>query len=197
MHPTIQDEHVESDVKDGVQQAKEVAKQAVGQVQQKAQEVAGQAQAQAKSAITGRKDQLVEGLWDVTRVFRTTGEQLRDQDRGAAAQYVDKVADQIDRFSNYLEERDLDQLITEAGNMARRQPELFLGGAFLVGLMVGRFLKSSSQQRAWAGRETGAMGYQPYEDNYPVEDFSSTTPSSGTASTRVAAYQMPNSTPEL
>jgi hypothetical protein len=163
---------IEAEAKEGVQQAKEVAKQAMEQVQQKAQEVAGQAQTQAKSAIASRKDQAVDQLGGVAQVFRTTSNELRNQDKDTIAQYADKVADQVERVSSFLEERDVDQLMGEAESFARRQPELFLGGAFIVGLLVGRFIKSSSERRM--AKRAQEMGYNPYGYS---EDY---TPSSTT-----------------
>lgn len=164
-HHTHNPNVADAEVKDGVQQAKEVAKQAVDQVQQKAQEVASQAQDQAKSAVNTRKDQAVEQLGSVAQAIRTTGSELRNQDKGMVAQYADQVADRVDRVSSYLQERDVDQLLEDAENMARRQPELFLGGAFIVGLLVGRFIKSSGERRMARREQELARRYQHY--GYP------------------------------
>jgi hypothetical protein len=169
-HHTMQNQNVaEAELKDGVQQAKEVAKQAVDQVQQKAQEVASQAQDQAKSAVAARKDQAAEQLGSVAQAIRTTSGELRNQEQATVAQYVDKVADQVDRISGYLGERDVDQLLEDAENMARRQPELFLGGAFLVGLLLGRFIKSSGERRLARREQELGRRYQHYgyPENYP------------------------------
>lgn len=155
----------DAEMKDGVQQAKEAAKQAVDQVQQKAQEVASQAQDQAKSAVNTRKDQAVEQLGSVAQAIRTTSTELRNQNSDTVAQYADQVADRVDRISGYLQERDVDQLLEDAENMARRQPELFLGGAFIVGLLVGRFIKSSGERRMARREQELARRYQHY--GYP------------------------------
>jgi hypothetical protein len=74
-----------------------------------------------------------------------TRDQLQEQDQAVFAEYSEKMADQIERVSSYLEEHDLDELKHSAEDFARRQPELFLGGAFTLGLLAGRFLKSSAQ----------------------------------------------------
>jgi hypothetical protein len=170
----------ETETKDGVQQAKEVAKQAVEQVQNKAQEVADQAQEQAKSAVAARKDQAVDQLGSVAQAFRTTSSELRNQDNGMIAQYADKVAVQVDRISGYLGDRDVDQLLGDAENFARRSPELFLGGAFLVGLLVGRFIKSSSERRMTQQEQEMSLRYQPYAtpENYTPGTTSYNQPSS-------------------
>jgi hypothetical protein len=48
--------------------------------------------------------------------------------------------------AGYLTARDVDQLVSEAEAFARRQLAAFLGGAFALGFLVSRFLKSSSPQ---------------------------------------------------
>lgn len=186
----------ETEAKDGVQQAKDVAKQAVDQVQQKAQEVAGQAQEQAKSAVAARKDQAVGQLGSVAQAFRTTSNELRNQDNGMIAQYTEKMADQVDRISGYLEERDVEQLLGDAENFARRQPELFLGGAFVLGLLVGRFIKSSSERRMARREQEMALRYQPYAapENYAPGATSYNQPSSryGTYSQNLGGFTQPS-----
>jgi hypothetical protein len=57
-----------------------------------------------------------------------------------------------------LQERDIDQIAFEVQDMARRQPAMFLGGAFLLGFMAARFLKSSGD-RGYRG-EGAYYGYQ-------------------------------------
>jgi hypothetical protein len=78
---------------------------------------------------------------------------LREQDQDPIGQYADRAAEQVERFSGFLRERDADQLIGEAENLARRQPAVFLGGAFALGVLGARFLKASSSGQA--GGQTG------------------------------------------
>lgn len=51
-----------------------------------------------------------------------------------------------------MRERDANELIGEAENLARSRPAVFLGGAFVLGVAAARFLKSSSSG------QTGASG---------------------------------------
>jgi hypothetical protein len=52
--------------------------------------------------------------------------------------------------------------VSEAEDFARRQPALFLGGAFALGLLGARFLKSSGQQASQGGSSQGrAQGVGP------------------------------------
>jgi len=135
----------------------EVAEQA----QQKAKELTSQAQEQAKSAAETRKGQAVEGLEGIAQAFRQTGENLRMAEQGTVADYSEQMANQIERFSSFLSERNVDELLGEAEGYARSHPELFLGGALALGLLVGRFIKSSGERRELAR----ARYYQP--PSYP------------------------------
>ena len=143
------------------QQNKGKVGQVAEQAQQKAKEITSQAQEQAKSAVATRKEQAVEGLEGLAQAFRQTGESLRSSDQGTVADYSEQVANQIERFSSFLGERDVDQLLGDAEVYARRHPEIFLGGALALGLLLGRFIKSSGERR-----ELARAGYY-HPSSYP------------------------------
>ena len=124
-------------------EVKEKSSELVDQAQHQANKLTHQAQDQLKSAAKDRKVQAVSSLENVVDAIRTTGQTLRNNQQTDAAQYVDKLAHQVDRVSSYLDEKEIDQIVGDAENLARRKPTLFLAGAFGIGLLVGRFLKSS------------------------------------------------------
>ncbi len=79
------------------------------------------------------------------------------------AQYADRAADQIQRVSGYLGGRDISQIADEAEDWARREPVLALGGAFVLGVLAARFIKSSRPQRATGGgTASGVDQYNRY-----------------------------------
>jgi uncharacterized protein YjbJ (UPF0337 family) len=131
-----------------VDQAKDKAGQVAGQVQEKAGQVADQAKQQATSRLESGKERAVEGLSTVAHAVRQVGQQLREQEQPTAAQYADKSAQQIERFSGYLRDKDMDQIVRETEAYARRQPTVFLGSALGLGFLLARFLKSSSRRAA-------------------------------------------------
>ena len=51
----------------------------------------------------------------------------------------------MERFQGYLRNQDVGAIIDDVERMAREQPVMFLGGAFMLGLVAARFLKSSGQ----------------------------------------------------
>lgn len=113
------------------------------QASQKASEIADQARTQVISKLDDQKEAAAGSLGSVAQALRQTGQQFRDQDQQPFGQVAESAADMVDRFSGFLSERDIHQLIGEAESFARRQPALFIGGAFALGLLAARFLKSS------------------------------------------------------
>jgi hypothetical protein len=72
--------------------------------------------------------------------------------------------------SGYLEARDIQDLVGEAESLARRSPALFLGGAFTLGVLAARFLKSSSPDGS-----RGQMGYAGRSGTYNYDNVTYAT----------------------
>jgi len=117
------------DLTDG---AKQIAGDAVAQVRESAQ-----------AQVSGGKDRLADGLGNVANAIRDTGDRLREGDQTGLTQYVTRAADGVEAASDYLKENSLGDVLGDLGSFARREPAMFLGGAFVLGLLGGRFLKSS------------------------------------------------------
>jgi hypothetical protein len=118
-------------------------------------DVAGEAKKTAESGLSLGKQRAADGLGSVANAIRKTGEHLREEDQGAFTEYFDRAARQVEIASDYLQRRSLGQVIGDVEQFARREPALFLGGAFVAGLIGGRFLKSSHPQPASAPRHDG------------------------------------------
>jgi hypothetical protein len=176
------------------EKAQEQVKQAAGQVQQQVREVTVQAQEQAKSAIAERKDIAATRLNTVADALRQTGTQMRDQDEDWIARYSNQVADRVENFASFLENRDVEDLMHEVEDFARRKPELFLGGAFTLGLLVARFLKSSQRHGQYQSRysltpyEQPTYGQYGQTGSYGYEQAVS-PPYTGTSRTGRSSYE--------
>lgn len=130
-----------------MEQAKQQAGQLTDQVKQQAAPLADQAKQQATSQVASRKQQATKQLDSIAQAMRETGKHLQEQDQGKIAQYTTKAAEQVERTSSYLRDKNVQALMSDAEHFARRQPTLFLGGAFVLGMLGARFLKSSSSQQ--------------------------------------------------
>ncbi len=146
----------------GGRQTTEQAKQQTGQLTRQARQQAGQlanrGSEQVKSQLANQKHQAAQRMTPLQTALRETAHQLRSQGQGPIAQYADRATDQVERFSGYLRETDVDEIIDEVRGLARRRPGLFLGGAAALGFLATRFLKSSSQEED-GGSEEGS-GYR-------------------------------------
>ena len=112
----------------------------------------GRVRERATAQLATQKDKATDGLGSVARAVRDTTQHLRTNQHETVAQYAEKAADQIERFSQRLKEKDVSELLNDAQQLARRQPALFIGGAFALGLLGARFLKSSSARAAGGSR---------------------------------------------
>jgi hypothetical protein len=142
--------------RDVTQQTKQQTQHFAQQARQQATQLANRGSEQVKSQLANQKHQATQRMTPVQTALRETGQQLRKQGQGPVAQYADNAADQVERFSRYLRENDVDQLIGGVQSFARRRPALFLGSAVTLGFLGTRFLKSSSQQVVSAGDGSSA-----------------------------------------
>ena len=137
------------------EQAKQQGQQLAQQARRQAGELANRGNEQVKSQLANQKHEASQRLTPVQTALRETDQQLRKQGQGPVAKYADKAADQVERFSGYLRETEVDEILDEARGFARRRPALFVGSAAALGFFATRFLKSCSQE----GTSTG-YGYE-------------------------------------
>jgi glucan phosphorylase len=156
---------VKDTAKDAAEDVQQKAGKLTDEVKSQAVEITEEAKVQAKSVIEDRKEIAARELGGVAEAFRQTGSSLREQDQAMFAQYSNRVADQVERVSSYLEDHNLDDMIHDSEDFARRQPELFIGGAFTLGLLAARFLKSSASSSRSMSQSTGGTGGMYYQGN--------------------------------
>jgi hypothetical protein len=111
--------------------------------------IVGRVRDRATEQLNTQKNKATEGLGSVAHAVRDTTQRLRDENHDTVARFVEQAADQIERFSSGLKNKDVGELVNDAQRLARRQPALFVGGAFAVGLLSARFLKSSSPRDSY------------------------------------------------
>ncbi|MDP9439154.1 MAG: hypothetical protein M3P49_10465 [Actinomycetota bacterium] len=116
------------------------------QARQQADKLSAWGGEQVRVRLGNQKHQASQMIAPVQTALRETAHQLRKQGQNSA-QYVERATDQVERFSDYLRETDVDDLVDGVRGVARRRPALFLGGAATLGFLATRFLKSSSQEQ--------------------------------------------------
>ena len=128
------------------------ARQQVGSVVSDVKSGAGalvdSAKAQAKGAVEQRKTTAAESLGTVAEALRGAANTLGEGQTAPLGEYAESAAQQVDKVARYLREKDVQTLTRDTETFARRHPELFLGGAFIAGVLAARFLKSTGQRSA-------------------------------------------------
>jgi hypothetical protein len=151
----------------------------------------GEARHVAEDKLREGKNFAGDQLGTVAWALRNTSDALRSKESGIT-EYVEKAATAIDNVSIYLSTRTLSQLINDAEGFARREPAIFLGGAFFAGLLGGRFFKAAkpaARMSAGTGVDGGtgagnpskaATLTEPKQNNGENGQKTSPTPGKGT-----------------
>ncbi len=141
-----------------------------------AKDTAGQAyeaaSGKAVSKIDDQKLTLASGLSSVADSVRQVGQNLKgtDVNDGIAkytAEYSDTAAQKIEQVANYFERKDVKEMFRDVESFARQNPAIFIGGAFALGIIAARFLKSSSPKYLTnaAGQNIGSER-RPYREGF-------------------------------
>jgi len=156
-------------LKETVQETLDTAKQAVQQVTEQTQQQVGDVVTQtvdqashaisdikeeATSAYIAQRDRVVESLTALASALKMTSQNLTKdaagstQDGNAAmalGPFVEEAADRISQSATFLRDRDMSSLMHEAQTLAKKQPLLFLGAMFGVGIAGARMFKGMSE----------------------------------------------------
>ena len=114
------------------------------------------------------REMAAEGLDKVATTVRRLSTDMQI-DQPQIANIAMTAADKADDVAQYLRETDTRQIISNVEDTARRQPLLFIGGAFLLGLAASRLIKAGTPDTAHpvqferSGYRTGYQGSNSFE----------------------------------
>ncbi len=151
------------------------------------QEAVEQARSSIYSAAEEQKHRAADAIKGVARSLHEMARNLASEEQELPARYTDMAAEQIERLAGSLDQRSVGELMGDVETFARRQPMVFIGGAFAAGFLMSRFLKSRDEtarrsyagQRAYGGADTtlSSPGAAPGGAEYgsgPVGGFGGT-----------------------
>jgi hypothetical protein len=137
-----------------------------------AKDAGSQAAERLKEEANNQKNAGAQYASGVAEAMRRAAREF-DKDLPIAGTYLRRAASQVEELSDRVKSGDLNELLRDAQDFARRRPTVFLGLAVLAGFGAVRFLKSSAEHspdealwnrnerdRAERGREqTSFQGY--------------------------------------
>jgi hypothetical protein len=122
------------------ERAVEVKDEIVSQLQATRSEISSQLELTFREG----KGQIARQIASVAETFRHSGDEFRAKNYEAFGRYNDKLAEQIEEVAGYLQQASAQDLLRDVEGLARRQPALFFGGLFALGVLGVRFFKSSA-----------------------------------------------------
>ncbi|MEZ0335799.1 MAG: hypothetical protein ACAI18_17540 [Gemmatimonadales bacterium] len=122
-------------------------RQVKDQVVDQAKNTFREARDKASSSLGDSRRQAADQIGGIASAFHSASAHLRDEEQERIAGLADSLAGQVDQVANYLRDANLDRMVRDVENLARRQPALVFGAAIAIGLIGARFLKSSDSSR--------------------------------------------------
>lgn len=157
------------------------AAEAVSQAKHKASDLAETAKSAAADRLDDQKRHATGALSDVADALHDTSDSLRDHDQDAFARYAEAAASQVETLTQTLRTKNVGELIDDVERFARRDAGLFIGGAFLLGILGGRFLKASAPSSSRSGSYTSReFASRPYRPTTGSEGYGSSSYGAGT-----------------
>jgi hypothetical protein len=97
--------------------------------------------------MTEQKNRAAAGLHRLACVVRNTALTQDDVGRQIGI-YRNRTAARLDSMATYVRGANFPTILRQAGQFARRRPEVLVGGTIVTGLLVARFLKASKRGAA-------------------------------------------------
>ena len=132
----------------GIEKAKDTARTLVDQAKSAAGDAYESVAEKATSTIEEKKAGFTGGLTSVADSIRKVGDDLNQAGEKTpvseyTARYSQTAAQKLEDVAHYFETKDLRSVARDLEGYARRNPAVFLGGAFALGILAARFFKSS------------------------------------------------------
>ena len=146
--------------------------------------VMDQVKQQASTRVSEQKARAAESLGSVATAIKQASEHLRTENQTLAA-YADTAVNQIQHFADRMRDKEPGEMMDDLERFARRNPAAFVGGAFLLGIGLARFMKSSDARitrhdddgataGSYGGNNLGASRPLGGQVGYTGSDFSRT-----------------------
>jgi hypothetical protein len=121
------------------------------ELKERAHGVLDDAKERAQAAAGEQKNLAAERLTGFASALRHASSDLDEQGQSVVSGVVRQAADGLEHVSDAMRRNDVDDLVGNIEDFARRQPAVFIGGAVLAGFGIARFMKSSSERRRERG----------------------------------------------
>jgi len=146
------------------------------------------------------RDTAAQQIETLAHSAQSAAEQLQEDDTFGLSHYVTDIAQNMTTLAGSLRGKSVDELLQQAGKLARDNPALFITGSVALGLGLSRFLRASSSLQssnstAPPADPTSTPGTDPFDDAPARQD--ATRPTTGMSSVVEADQEFPVSHPHM
>lgn len=142
------------EAKETAGEVKQAAGELKGEVKQEVQHLTEEAKQRGQALFEGQRRAAADEIGGMVSALRKTAHELDQEHRPSTANLVGRAAESLDRVAGTLREKDLRTLYGQVEDYARQHPGMFFGGSIIAGLLLARFLKSSSEGQYRTSRYT-------------------------------------------
>jgi hypothetical protein len=132
-------DYVKSSTRAATQQLKETAGEMVRAIKETVKEEAERVFEEQRGKVTSKAAR-------VGKATRQMAHALRAVRLDSVAEQVEAGAQKVDDASEYIKERNLTEVLQDAEEIVQRNRGLAVGGLFIAGFALARFLKASEPQ---------------------------------------------------
>lgn len=149
-------------LKDRIDQERHDARATVEAVREdvsdKASRLASEAKVAAGEKLEDAQHGIGSGLKSIGGALRAAGEHLSGERQDTAARITEDAASGLDRLSDSLQNRSLEEVVGDLREFGRRNAGGLFAGSLLAGLAVGRLMKVSGSRATRSGSNGGGDG---------------------------------------
>lgn len=116
------------------------------EVRRKGAETIRRTREQGEAFLGEQKHSVAETIHHCSDALRGAAQQLHEKQDRNLATLTETIAERLDKTSNYLEAKELQDIRSDVENFARQQPQIFYGSMFVAGLALSRFFKASKSE---------------------------------------------------
>lgn len=117
---------------------------------------------EAQSGIEHQRAEVADRIRRLGGVLRASSQTLSTDDP-LAQQLFASAGDRIEKVAEYIGSITPGELASDVQSLARRRPGLFFGGSFIIGLALGRFVKSSAAAAVGSGSSDSSSSDLDYD----------------------------------
>ncbi|MDF3073662.1 MAG: hypothetical protein K0S54_1329 [Alphaproteobacteria bacterium] len=115
-------------------------------IRSEAQGIASAVRNKAMDGMESGKSALADSLDDFTAAIRKASDELDERDQQSAASLAREAASGLEHVTQAMKDRSVQDLAGSISAFARERPTMFLIGAALAGIALGRFARAHTPE---------------------------------------------------